>query len=72
MCYNDSFPSQETLKFHLLDVIGNIFCSVCTKKFDDIISLANHLEDGCDGNSTFQPENKSEEQVRTLPEKQFK
>lgn len=47
LCCNESFSSQQSLRYHLLSIIDNLRCSICTKRFDSIYELAKHLDGEC-------------------------
>lgn len=48
LCCNESFSSQQLLRYHLLSIIDNLRCPVCSSRFDSIYELAKHLDGVCD------------------------
>lgn len=55
LCCNEVFTSHSSLKYHLLSMIENLTCPACSKRFEKILDLAEHLGRECnddeDGNS---------------------
>lgn len=47
LCCSESFSSQQLLRYHLLGIIDNLRCTVCSSRFDSIYDLAQHLDGDC-------------------------
>ncbi|GJQ80970.1 hypothetical protein Trydic_g4787 [Trypoxylus dichotomus] len=47
LCCNEEFTSYSSLKYHLLSIIDNLTCPACSKRFDKILDLAEHLGREC-------------------------
>lgn len=47
LCCNETFTSQQSLKYHLLSIIDNILCTICSSRFETIYELAQHLDENC-------------------------
>lgn len=47
LCCTEEFSSLHSLKYHLLDVMENLKCSLCNEKFHGVRDLIVHL-DGCE------------------------
>lgn len=47
LCCNETFTSQQSLRYHLLSIIDNLRCTVCSSRFDTIYELAKHLDGEC-------------------------
>lgn len=47
LCCNETFTSQQSLKYHLLSIIDNLLCTICSSRFETILDLAKHLDEEC-------------------------
>lgn len=47
LCCSEKFSSHHGLKYHLLSIIDNLICPACSKRFDKILDLAEHLGREC-------------------------
>ncbi|KAJ9579515.1 hypothetical protein L9F63_004834, partial [Diploptera punctata] len=64
LCCNEEFSNQLSLKYHLLSITDNMYCPECSKRFDSILQLANHLDGTCGitGNTCKREEELTEEE----------
>ena len=63
LCCGESFPTQESLKYHLLSVTDNIYCPDCGKRFDTIPTLAKHLNGFCGKDVDSEEEMDTKEEI---------
>ncbi|XP_069699800.1 uncharacterized protein [Periplaneta americana] len=47
LCCDEEFPSQLSLRYHLLSITDNMYCPDCNNRFDSILQLADHLDGMC-------------------------
>lgn len=57
LCCNETFSSIDSLKYHLLSLVENIFCPNCSDRFEDIQKLIQHLDEDCTKNANGEKSN---------------
>lgn len=47
LCCEETFPSPESLKYHILSLTENLLCPSCDKRFYNLYDLTEHLGRRC-------------------------
>lgn len=49
LCCDQPFEDQQSLFFHLRALRNNLFCTICSDRFDTFENLISHLSRKCNG-----------------------
>lgn len=49
LCCDQPFEDQQSLFFHLRALRNNLFCTICSDRFDTLENLISHLSRKCNG-----------------------
>lgn len=66
LCCEETFPSHDALKYHILSLTENLLCPACDKRFYNLYDLTDHLGRECNEQNMDSVSNKIENGRDTL------